>query len=85
MSLTRALALELAPKIRVVAVLPGAINTPALAISDEQNVDGLLNGIPLRRIGQPEEIASAALFLASDEALYITGTGLVIDGGLSTQ
>ena len=85
MSLTRALALELAPNIRVVAILPGAVSTPALAISDEQSAAGLLDIIPLRRIGEAEEIANAALFLASDEASYITGTGLVVDGGISTH
>ena len=83
MSLTRALAVELAPDIRVVAILPGAIDTPALAISDEQNVDELLDIIPMKRFGQPEEIANMALFLASDEASYITGAGFVVDGGLT--
>jgi len=85
LSLTRALALELAPDIRVVAILPGAIETAALAMSEEQNVDDLLKAIPLGRIGQPEEIANIALFLASDEASYITGTGVVVDGGYATH
>jgi NAD(P)-dependent dehydrogenase (short-subunit alcohol dehydrogenase family) len=84
MSLTRALALELAPDIRVVAILPGAIDTPALATSEEQTVDSLLEVIPMKRIGQPEEVANVALFLASDEASYVTGAGFVVDGGYTT-
>ena len=84
MSLTRALALELAPDIRVVAILPGAIDTPALATSEEQTVDSLLEVIPMKRIGQPEEVANVAFFLASDEASYITGAGFVVDGGYTT-
>ena len=84
MALTRALAVELAPDIRVVAVLPGAVQTPALAISDEQSVEGLLDMIPMKRVGQVEEIANVALFLASNEASYITGTGILVDGGMTT-
>jgi NAD(P)-dependent dehydrogenase (short-subunit alcohol dehydrogenase family) len=87
LSLTRALAMELAPEIRVVAILPGAIDTPAVRISDEASasIDALLDNIPLKRLGEPEEIANVALFLASDEASYITGTGVVVDGGYTTH
>lgn len=87
MSLTRALAIELAPEIRVVAILPGAIDTPAVRISDESPVsmDALIANIPLKRLGEAEEIANVALFLASDEASYITGTGIVADGGYTTH
>jgi NAD(P)-dependent dehydrogenase (short-subunit alcohol dehydrogenase family) len=84
LSLTRALALELAPRIRVVAILPGAIDTPAVHISGDLTVDKLLAAIPLQRLGKPEEIAATAAFLASDEASYITGTGIVVDGGFTT-
>lgn len=84
LSLTRALALELAPEIRVVAILPGAINTPAVAISDDNTIAQLLQIIPMKRLGEPEEIADLAVFLASDEASYITGTGIVADGGYTT-
>jgi NAD(P)-dependent dehydrogenase (short-subunit alcohol dehydrogenase family) len=84
LSLTRALAMELAPEIRVVAILPGAIDTPAVRISADLSVDHLLVNIPLKRLGKPEEIASTALFLASDEGAYITGTGIVVDGGYTT-
>jgi NAD(P)-dependent dehydrogenase (short-subunit alcohol dehydrogenase family) len=85
LSLTRALALELAPEIRVVAILPGPIDTPALGIDDKSAIGNLIAATPLRRLGQPEEIASLAAFLASAEAAYITGTGIVIDGGFTTQ
>ena len=86
MSLTRALALELAPDIRVVAVLPGAINTPAVSISEDEGlVESIIATVPLRRLGEPEEIANTVLFLASDEAPYITGTGILIDGGYTAQ
>lgn len=84
LSLTRALALELAPEIRVVAIMPGAIDTPALAINDKSSIPALIASIPLKRLGRPEEIANLALFLASDEASYITGTGIVADGGYTT-
>ena len=86
MSLTRALALELAPTSRVVAVLRGAINPPALQISEDEGlVDSIIAMVPLRRLGEPEEIANTVLFLASDEAPYITGTGILVDGGYTVQ
>jgi NAD(P)-dependent dehydrogenase (short-subunit alcohol dehydrogenase family) len=80
---TRAAALDLAPYgIRVNAVAPGSIRTGPL--SDEE---GRLRGqtIPLGRIGQPEEISAAVAFLASDDARYITGQTIVVDGGLLSQ
>ena len=84
LALTRTLALELAPDIRVVAILPGAINTPAVAISnDEEYMESLLSSIPMKRMGEPREVANLALFLASEEASYLTGTGIVVDGGLT--
>lgn len=85
LSLTRALALELAPTIRVVAILPGAIDTPALRPSPDSSLDHLLADIPLRRFGTPEEIAGTAAFLVSEDAGYITGTGIVVDGGHTTR
>lgn len=85
LSLTRALALELAPRIRVVAILPGAIDTPALRIGANLTVDNLIQDIPLQRLGKPEEIAATAAFLASDDAAFITGTGIVVDGGYTTR
>lgn len=86
LSLTRALALELAPdNIRVIALLPGATNTPAVGIDDPDSIDKLLTKIPLGRLGEPEEMANTAVFLASDEAPYITGTSILVDGGYGAQ
>lgn len=81
----RALALELAPKkINVNAVAPGAIDTPGAASSEEQKKQTVMT-IPLKRMGEPEDIANAVLFLVSDEANYITGQILVVDGGWTVQ
>jgi glucose 1-dehydrogenase len=83
--LTRTLASELAPHgIRMVNVGPGAIATPInkATLEDPQKRQTLLNEIPVGRIGQPEDIANAVAWLATDEASYITGTTLFIDGGL---
>ncbi len=85
LSLTRALSLELAPQIRVIAILPGTINTPANKNVPAEVHEAFLQKVPLARRGQPEEIASVAAFLASDDASYITGTGIVVDGGYTTQ
>jgi glucose 1-dehydrogenase len=83
--LTRTLANELAQHgIRIVNVGPGAIATliNTAKLQDPQKKAALLNEIPLRRIGQPADIASAVAWLASDEASYVTGTTLFVDGGL---
>jgi glucose 1-dehydrogenase len=83
--LTRTLATELAPHgIRIVNVGPGAIATPinAATLADPTKQRALLAEIPLGRIGQPADISSAVAWLASDEASYITGTTLFVDGGL---
>ena len=85
LSFTRALSLELAPQIRVIAILPGAITTPATQDVPHDEHQAFLAQVPLGRAGQPEEIASVAAFLASDEASYITGTGIVVDGGYTTR
>ena len=79
----RALALELAPrKINVNAVAPGAIETPgASGAMTEEMKQQMIAGIPAKRYGQPEDIANAVVFLASDKADYITGQLLVVDGG----
>ena len=77
----RALALELAlKKINVNAVAPGAINTPGAASSEEQTKQ-TITAIPLARMGAPEDIANAVVFLASEKADYITGQIIVVDGG----
>lgn len=83
--LTRTLATELAKhNIRIVNVGPGAIATPInkATLDDPQKVAALLREIPINRIGQPEDVANAVAWLASDEASYVTGTTLFIDGGL---
>ena len=85
MALTRALAVELAPAIRVAAILPGTIDTPAnREVPDEVNA-AFLRDVPLARQGNSREIASVAAFLASDDASYITGAGIVVDGGYTTH
>lgn len=83
-AMTEAMALELAPYgIRVNAIAPGAIDTPmAASVTDDPKIlEGTLTRIPLKRIGKPEEISSAVLFLASDASSYMTGSVMVIDGG----
>jgi len=78
---TRVLALELASHDIVVnAVGPGLIEVPDWSLSDEY-VSALVSSNPLGRMGQPEDVARAVLYLASPEATYITGTTLYVDGG----
>jgi len=84
-NLTRALALELGPDgVRVNAINPGVIET-AMTTEDTAVAGTMDEQIPLRRDGQPEDVADAALFLASDESAYITGHNLVVDGGYTAQ
>ena len=89
-SLTQALAQDLAESnVRVNAVAPGAVKT-GMTRPDERRLgrisDEMVQALtPMRRWATPEEIASAALFLASDEASFVTGHSLVVDGGLSTS
>lgn len=79
--LTKSLARELAPDhIRVNAVAPGIIKTDMVAALPEAQIAPLIKTIPLGRIGEPEDIANAFLFLASDLASYITGDILQVDG-----
>jgi glucose 1-dehydrogenase len=86
--LMRTLAVELAPHdITVNNIAPGAIETPMDAPL-EQNPDQmkeLLSEIPLGRMGKPEEVANLALFLASDDSSYVTGSTLFVDGGMIRQ
>jgi NAD(P)-dependent dehydrogenase (short-subunit alcohol dehydrogenase family) len=82
--LARVAALELADRnIRVNTICPGSIETPITDHSDfaDTDWDAYVRSIPLGRRGTSEEVASAAVFLASDDSTYITGTDLVIDGG----
>ena len=82
--LTKGMALELAAYgITVNAILPGSIHTDfnSDVLSDPAYYNDCKSGIPLGRLGKPEDIAGAAVMLASDEAAYITGAEIVIDGG----
>jgi NAD(P)-dependent dehydrogenase (short-subunit alcohol dehydrogenase family) len=80
--LTRTLALELAPTIRVNAICPGFVLTPMQkAEYTSSEIQAFAKKIPLQRCAEPEEVAALFAFLASDEAAYITGQCIVIDGG----
>ena len=86
-ALSRSLAVEYAPYgIRVNTLLPGYVETALIGryLSNPMIAKALLTQTPLRRFGTPEDIANAALFLASDEAAYITGAALNVDGGMET-
>jgi NAD(P)-dependent dehydrogenase (short-subunit alcohol dehydrogenase family) len=79
-SLTKQAAADLAPTVRVNGIISGLVGTP-LGQKDMGNRKSEYDIIPLRRIGRPEDIADAAVFLASDKASYITNTILPVDGG----
>lgn len=80
--LTKSLAIELAPwKVRVNAVAPGVINTEMVAMLNERERKSFSSTIPLKRMGEAEDISYAMLYLASDWASYVTGTVLQVDGG----
>jgi NAD(P)-dependent dehydrogenase (short-subunit alcohol dehydrogenase family) len=86
-ALSRSLAVEYAPYgIRVNTLLPGYVETALIGryLSNPMIAKALLTQTPLRRFGTPQDIANAALFLASDEAAYITGASLNVDGGMAT-
>lgn len=93
LSLTRNMALDYAPEgIRVVAICPGTIDSEMVRVAaraeggdEEANVRGYGAFHPLGRIGQPEDVAQAVLFLASDRASFITGEYLTVDGGFMAQ
>lgn len=79
--LTRQLAGELGPAVRVNALAPGLVRTEFARTLWERGEEAISRRLPLRRLGQPEDVAAAALFLCSDAASWITGHTLVIDGG----
>ena len=88
-NMTRVFAIEYARKnIRCNALLPGPIGTPPLRArekSDPVTMDRIKDAIPLGRLGTPQEMANVALFLASDEAGFVTGAAYVADGGLNAH
>jgi glucose 1-dehydrogenase len=82
----KSIALEVAPqKIRVNAISPGAIKTNINkeVWQDEAKAKELLKLIPYQRIGEPEDVAEVALWLASDASDYVTGTTIYVDGGMT--
>ncbi|SMD41625.1 3-oxoacyl-[acyl-carrier-protein] reductase [Aquiflexum balticum DSM 16537] len=82
---TKSVALELGSRnIRANAVAPGFIETEMTAVLDEKTVQGWRDGIPMKRGGQPEEVANACVFLGSDMSSYISGQVLQVDGAMLT-
>ena len=80
---TKAVGKEVAARgITVNAIAPGFIQTDMTAVLSEKVVEGMLNTIPLHKLGDPEDIAKAVVFLVSDDAKYITGQTLHVDGGM---
>lgn len=83
---TRNLSIELGPLgITINNIAPGAIETPinTKLLNDPAKLNALLGQIPLKRLGQPRDVASVAVFLASDDASYVTGSTYYVDGGLT--
>ena len=92
--LMKSIALDYAPKIRSVAILPGSVRTPLLEwaaaqevgndpVKINQKIEEWGRLYPMKRVAEPYEIAALAVFLASNEASYITGAAIIIDGGIS--
>ena len=82
--MTKTWARELGPKgIRVNAVAPGFISTPMTAAVPQKVAEKMVGGVPLQRLGRPEDIANAYAFLASDEASYVNGAVLEVSGGMT--
>jgi NAD(P)-dependent dehydrogenase (short-subunit alcohol dehydrogenase family) len=81
MHLTRVLALDLSPQVRVNAIAPGLVKTDMARALWEPGEEQLAKGTPLHRLGEPQDIANAALFLASDLSSWMTGNTMIVDGG----
>lgn len=82
------MAMDLAPwKIRVNCIGPGPIATPSLLalLKTEENIERMRKTVPLERLGDPADIAGAALFFASEDAAFVTGQVLYVDGGVVAQ
>ena len=79
--LTRSLAINLGPTINVNAIAPGVIDTDMVSFFPPERLNAIIDETPVKRIGKPEEIAAAALFLASDESDYVTGEVITVSGG----
>jgi 3-oxoacyl-[acyl-carrier protein] reductase len=80
--LTEQLAAELAPRVRVNALAPGLIKTDfARALWEGGRGDQVAKAYPMKRLGEPEDVAAAATYLASDAASWVTGQTLILDGG----
>ena len=84
--LTKALAAELAPTIRVNCIAPSLTNTPLAAslLNSDQKIDANAQRHPLKRVGTPLDIANAVEFLLTDKSSWVTGQILAIDGGMSS-
>lgn len=83
--LTRQFAMELAPKVRVNCIAPGLVKTALARALWENNEEQINKYMPLGRIGEPEDIANTAVFLAGDTASWMTGQTLVVDGGATIR
>jgi NAD(P)-dependent dehydrogenase (short-subunit alcohol dehydrogenase family) len=79
--LTKTLAAELGPAVRVNAIAPGLVKTDMARALWEEHGEALARRLPTKRLGEPADIAGAALFLVSDLASWITGQTIVVDGG----
>jgi NAD(P)-dependent dehydrogenase (short-subunit alcohol dehydrogenase family) len=84
-ALTQQLAVEYGPEIRVNCVLPGPIQTPAWDAAGAEDLRRAAAASAAGRMGRPEEVAAAVVFLASDDASYITGASLLVDGGYTVK
>jgi NAD(P)-dependent dehydrogenase (short-subunit alcohol dehydrogenase family) len=84
--LTKSAAVQYAPdKIRVNSIHPGLILTPMIDVVSREELQPLVEATPLKRGAEPEEVGWCAVFLGSDEASFVTGSELVVDGGYTAQ
>lgn len=87
--LTKAMAVDHAPDVRVISILPGSVDTPLFRAGGKDNIDSYIMSEgekhPLGRIAQPEDISEVIIFLASEKARFITGDSILVDGGLLSK